>query len=145
MPAHSPTDKTLDWLLAGDPAIRWQAQRDLLGVPQRVCERERAKISREGWGAQLLAKQNANGKWASGKSPYSGLYSPKWISTTYTLLTLRDFGLVPGSRAAHQACGLLLDGGMQPDGGVNFGTWANWTKRGEACVTGMVLSICSYF
>jgi hypothetical protein len=145
MPVHSPTDRALEWLLGGDPAIRWQALRDLAGAPKSVFERERAKISREGWGARLLARQNANGKWAGGKSRDSGLYSPKWISTTYTLLTLRDFGLVPGSQAAHRACGLLLDGGMQPDGGVNYGTWANWTRRGETCVTGMVLSICCYF
>jgi hypothetical protein len=61
------------------------------------------------------------------------------------MLTLRDFGLLPGSRQARKACRLLLDGGLQRDGGINFGSWAKWTARGETCLTGMVLSILSYF
>jgi hypothetical protein len=32
----------LDWLLEGDPAIRWQAQRDLLDEPPQVYEAEPA-------------------------------------------------------------------------------------------------------
>jgi len=57
------------------------------------------------------------------------------------MLTLRDFGLP----AARKACRLLLDGGLRGDGGVNYGTWAKWQDRGETCVTGMVLSVLSYF
>src|SRR4029077_13389510 len=34
---------------------------------------------------------------------------------------------------------------LQPDGGVSYGTWAKWTGRGETCITGMILSILSYF
>jgi hypothetical protein len=139
------TDSTLQWLLGGDPSIRWQTLRDLAGADSRAVERERKKIAGDGWGARLLAKQNADGRWAGGAAAETGLYSPKWISTTYTLLTLRDFGLDPKNRQAHQACRLLLDGGMQPDGGVNYGAWARWTKSSETCVTGMVLSLVSYF
>jgi hypothetical protein len=61
------------------------------------------------------------------------------------MLLLRDFGLPPQSRQARKACKLLLERGLQPDGGINYGTWARWVRRGEACVTGMVLSILSYF
>ncbi len=39
----------------------------------------------------------------------------------------------------------LLDGGLQRDGGINYGIWAKWTRRSETCVTGMVLSILSCF
>ena len=35
--------------------------------------------------------------------------------------------------------------GLQRDGGINYGTWAKWLRRGETCVTGMVLSILCYF
>jgi hypothetical protein len=70
-----------------------------------------------------------------------GLYSPKWISTTYTMLLLRDSGLPPTNRQARKACGLLLDGGLQRDGGINYG----WRGTSETCITGMVLSILSYF
>jgi hypothetical protein len=61
------------------------------------------------------------------------------------MLLLRDFGLLPTNRPARAACKLLLDQGLQPDGGLNYGTWAQWTHRSETCVTGMVLSILSYF
>jgi len=139
------TNDTLQWLLDGDPAIRWQTLRDLTTANATRVERERAKVAREGWGARLLAKQGKNGKWAGGKSPDAGLYAPKWISTTYTMLLLRDFGLSPGNRQARRACTLLLDRGLRSDGGVSFGTWAQWTDRGETCITGMVLSLLSYF
>src|ERR1700733_1406190 len=106
-------DKEIQWLLAGDPAIRWQVLRDLADAPDRTVERERGKISREGWGARLLAKQDATGRWASGQTTDSGLYSPKWTSTTYSMLLLRDFGLQPGARQARRACKILLDEGLQ--------------------------------
>lgn len=138
-------DGTVSWLLEGDPAIRWQTLRDLVGAADRVVERERRKVSREGWGARLLARQDAGGTWAGGKSSNGGLYSPKWISTTYTMLTLRDFGLQPSNRKARKACALLLGRGIQRDGGINYGTRAGRAGRSETCVTGMVLSILSYF
>jgi hypothetical protein len=139
------TDRVIQWLLDGDPAIRWQTLRDLVGAAERTVQRERRKITRDGWGARLLAKQDPEGTWARGLAADGGLYSPKWISTTYTMLMLRDFGLPNSTRQARNACKLLLDGGLQRDGGINYGTWAKWTRRGETCVTGMVLSILSYF
>ncbi len=135
----------LPWLLDGDPAIRWQALRDLAGAGEPAFERERRKVAREGWGARLLALQDPDGRWAGGQASDSGLYSPKWISTTYTMLLLRDFGLSPTNGQAKKACGLLLDEGLQPDGGINYGTWAKRIRRGETCVTGMILSILCYF
>ena len=131
----------LAWLLEGDPAIRWQALRDLGDAPDRTVQRERNRISREGWGARLLAEQSADGRWAPGKSSEGGLYSPKWISTTYTMLLLRDLGLPPRSAGARKACTWLLDHGQEKDGGINYGGWG----VSETCITGMVLSILAYF
>jgi len=128
------TSRALAWLLAGDPSIRWQARRDLMDSAAGTIARVRRKIATEGWGARLLQRQDPEGTWAG------GLYSPKWISTTYTMLLLRDLGLSPGNRPAKAACTLLLDRGMYRDGGIGFG-WG----RSETCVTGMVLSILSYF
>jgi len=139
------SNTVLQWLLAGDPAIRWQVLRDLVGAAERAVERERQKVAREGWGARLLARQGPDGKWAGGQLSDSGLYSPKWTSTTYTMLLLRDFGLPATNRQARRACGLLLDQGLQRDGGINYGLWAKWIRRGETCITGMVLSILSHF
>ncbi len=118
---------------------------DLTGAAKAAIGRERRKTAREGWGARLLAIQESDGRWAAGQSSDSGLYSPKWISTTYTMLTLRDFGLPPENRQARKACGLLLDQGLQRDGGLSYGAWAQWTHSGETCVSGMVLSVLSYF
>jgi hypothetical protein len=135
----TPTEDTIQWLLDGDPAIRWQTLRDLAGADESTVEQERAKVASDGWGARLLAQQDSGGTWAG------GLYSPKWISTTYTMLLLRDFGLPFDNRQARKACTVLLDGGLQRDGGINYGTWAKWTGRSETCITGMVLSLLSYF
>jgi hypothetical protein len=133
------TDRVIPWLLDADPAIRWQTLRDLVGASAHMIERERRKTARAGWAARLLDRQDPEGTWAG------GLYSPKWTSTTYTMLLLRDFGLPPSNRQARKACRLLLERGLQPDGGVSYGTWASWTRRGETCITGMILSILSYF
>src|SRR5262249_28520018 len=134
------TDKVTRWLLDGDPAIRWQALRDVVGAAEGTVDRERHTVAREGWGARLLAKQDPQGTWAGGLSSDGGLYHPKWISTTYTMLLLRDFGLPATNRQARRACTLLLDQGLQRDGGINYG----WSTS-ETCVTGMVLSVLSAF
>lgn len=144
----APADRSRDaiaWLLDGDPAIRWQTLRDLVGASASVVERERSRVRREGWGARLLARQGAAGTWAAGRSSDGGLYNPKWTSTTYTMLLLRDLGLPAGDRRAQAACRILLDEGLQPDGGVAYGTRARSTRQGETCVTGMALSILAHF
>jgi len=125
---------TIDWLLAGDPAIRWQVRRDLLDSSPTAVEREQRRVATEGWGARLLALQDAEGTWAG------RMYNPKWISTTYTMLLLRDLGLPTANCQARTACQLLLDRGLEHDGGIGFG-WG----QSETCVTGIVLSILSWF
>ena len=142
MTLRRPADKAIQWLLAGDPAIRWQVLKDVLGAQGRAVERERKKVESDGWGAALLARQDSDGRWAAGQTSDDGLYHPKWTSTTYTLLLLRDFGLTPAHPQAQKACRHLLDRGLRRDGGINYGAWGN---RGETCVTGMVLSLLSYF
>lgn len=138
-------DSAIQWLLDGDPAIRWQALRDWDKAAESTVNRERRKVARDGWGARLLAREDAEGTWAGRLSSDGGVYSPKWISTTYTMLLLRDFGLPVNNRQARKACTLLLERGLQPDNGINYGVWAKWRRRSETCVTGMVLSILSYF
>jgi hypothetical protein len=139
--ARRSSGEPLEWLLEGDPAIRWQAMRDLAGASDQAVQRERRRVASDGWGSRLLALQDPDGRWAGGLSADSGLYSPKWISTTYTMLLLRDLGLPPGHPQARKACTLLLDHGLQRDGGIAYGPWG----QSETCVTGMVLSLSSYF
>jgi hypothetical protein len=139
------TDGAIHWLLDGGPAIRWQTLRDLVEAAERTVERERRRVARDGWGARLLARQDPEGTWAGGQSSDGGLYSPKWISTHYTMMLLRDFGLPATNRQARKACTLLLDRGIQRDGGIYLETWGKSTGRSETCITGMVLSILSCF
>ncbi|MCK6562098.1 hypothetical protein L6R21_23095 [bacterium] len=129
-------DPILTWLLAGDPAIRWQTLHDLCGASEAEFLRERKKIASEGWGTRLLARQAASGMWGG------GIYGPKWISTTYTMLLLRQLGLPADHPQALKACKLLMDEGFYRDGGINFFTAM---KHSETCVTGMVLAILAYF
>ena len=56
----------LDWLLEGDPAIRWQVMRDLTNAPAEEVAVERARVEHDGWGARLLALEDPDGLWAGG-------------------------------------------------------------------------------
>ena len=91
-------EEVIQWFLEGDPAVRWQMLRDLTDADEIMIARERAKIDKEGWGAKLLAYQEDSGLWAD------GLYSPKWTSTTYTMLLLRRLGLDPENVQAQKGC-----------------------------------------
>jgi len=126
----------IQWLLAGDPAIRWQTMRDLVHAREEIVGEERRLVAESGWGAKLLSFQESSGQWGR------GIYSPKWISTTYTMLLLRQLGLPPKNPQALLGCKLLLEKGFYSDSGINY--FASM-KHSETCVTGMVLSIIAYF
>ncbi len=130
------SDPTVQWLLEGDPAICWQAFRDLTGASQRVFEREQQKVAKTGWGGRLLKLQERDGQWGG------GIYTPKWTSTTYTMVLLRQLGLPPKHPQALKACALLFDRGFYRDGGFNC--WRSYDYS-ETCVTGMLLAVAAYF
>lgn len=130
-------DKTISWLMEGNPSIRWQVMRDLTDQPKVKVEAERKKVAKEGWGKRLLDKQDPDGRWGG------GIYGPKFISTTYTMLTLRLLGLPQNNPQAKRACKIFLDEGFYTDGGINFFSYS-W-KYSETCVTSMILSLLAYF
>jgi len=130
-------DRVLSWLLKGDPAIRWQSLRDLRGAAERTVRREQGRIAVEGWGSRLLELQDADGRWAR------GIYTPKWTSTTYTMLLLRSLGLMPRHPQALRACQVLLDTGFWQDGGINF--YPKRLEHSETCISSMVLAILCWF
>jgi hypothetical protein len=133
---YSMGDLILDWLTDGDPAIRWQTERDLLHEAPEVWAATRSDVGRAGWGKRLLDCQDSDGTWGK------GLYGPKWTSTTYTLLLLRRLGLPPSNVKAIAGCQMLLDRADWIDGGVSLFTGQ---RLAEKCVNGMVLSLVSYF
>src|SRR6185436_329695 len=77
---------TLDWLLDSDPAIRWQAMRDLTDASPAAVAEERARVAHEGIGAGILARQGADGAWHRADTP-------DWLPTLFTLQLLRATGV----------------------------------------------------
>ncbi|MDO9084795.1 MAG: hypothetical protein Q7U53_01200 [Anaerolineaceae bacterium] len=99
----NPDQKTIDWLLDSDPAIRWQVMRDLIHSPEKEIAQERARIFSEGFGAKILELQRTDGTW-------SGVaWNHGWNSTMHALILLRELGLDPASDAAIQAMKLVRD------------------------------------
>jgi hypothetical protein len=117
----NPTDDLRPWLLTGDPAVRWRVADD-----PSAARRERARVATEGWGARLLDAQDDDGRWAG------SLYSPKWTSTTYTLLHLMWLGLEPGHPAALRGLGHLWD-------------WQARWRVPETCIASMLVRLTAYF
>ena len=126
----------INWLLKGDPSIQFQTKRDLLQRPVKEIESSQSQIQNMGWGKKLLSYQEDSGMWGG------GLYSPKWISTHYTMMTLMRLGLSKENKQAKKACELLLRKGFYVDGGINY---FNSLKHSETCVTGMTLALLCYF
>lgn len=129
-----PRVSVTEWLLEGDPAIRWQVMRDLTDEPAARLTIERSRVTFEGWGARLLALQGVDGQWGG------GAYSPKWTSTTYTLLLLRHLGLDPTSDPARTAIGRVRERVVMGRADLPF-----FAYRGETCITGMCLALAAYF
>ena len=127
----------IDWLLNSDPAIRWQAMRDLTDAPADRVAAERARVATEGWGARLLALRREDGLWHTGTS------DSEWPSLL-ALSMLRDMGLDASSEVARKAIRLVRDN-------------ATWHSRGpwhgnpvfagevEPCINGRVVTVGSYF
>ena len=130
-------DSILEWLMEGDPVVQWQVQRDLLDEESDVYQSTQRLVAEEGWGARLVGQQDPSGTWGG------GLYSPKWISTTYSLMALWRLGLPHDNPQAKIGCELLLNGGFQPDCGIHFAR--SKVDHSETCISGMVLSLLSYF
>lgn len=90
----------IEWLLDSDPALRWQVERDLAGASPAVWQATRARVATEGFGAQLLALQDADGQWAGGAFFPAGFdfdtvetEGQPWTATTWSLKALREWGL----------------------------------------------------
>lgn len=130
------SEAVIGWLLAGDPAIRWQVLRDLQDAPAGVWQVEQQRTLDTGWGAALLAQQAPDGSWGG------GIYTPKWTSTTYTLLNLCAIG-IPGSHdPARRGAALMLDRQFGPHCDPAF---AKALAACDRCIVGMGLQIAATF
>jgi len=126
-------DQIILWLLEGDVAIQYQVHRDLLGSESPDL---RKRIITEGWGARFLHARRENGHWGR------GFYQPKWISTHYTLLDLRNLGLPPDHPVPIDSITIILHENKGEDGGINP---AKTIEQSDVCVNGMFLNYACYF
>src|SRR5687767_14577382 len=128
---------TIDWLMEGDPSVRWQVMRDLLDAKPAAYAKERAKVAETGWGKRFLDLQSQNGTWGG------GIYGPKFTSTHYTVLALQRIGLPPKHPQALEACAVLIESDLLPNVGPGFPE-----RRGahaDLCIVGMILAMAAYF
>ena len=125
----------IEWLLDSDPAIRWQVMRDLTDAPADEVTAERARVAREGWGAQLLAAQDPDGRWGG------GTFFPRWVSTADTLHLLYLFGPDTADGAVQRAIAPVHEAARWDyDPNLRF-----WEGEVEPCINGRTVAIGSYF
>jgi hypothetical protein len=126
-------DQIISWLLMGDVSIQYQVQRDLLGSELPAL---RERIAAEGWGAQLLQRRQDNGHWGR------GFYQPKWISTHYSLLDIKNLGFPPDHPQIATSISIILRDEKGKDGGINP---SRAIGQSDVCINGMFLNYACYF
>lgn len=137
----------IEYLMAGDPAIRWQTMADLADADLADVGRERARVAREGWGGRLLAEQAEDGLWDG------GVYRPgwadderpfydAWTATHFSLQQLVDLGADPADPAVRRAVSRVREHVCwdDDDGGRPY-----FDGEVEPCVNGVVLRVGAYF
>lgn len=135
----------LIWLLDSDPAIRWQAMRDLTDTPPANIAAERTRVAHEGRGSEILTSQQPDGAWTAPNEPL-------WATTLFTLQLLRATGIDPAEPAVQAAMTRLQQGQRWNDldncwelrppetGGNTF-----FEGEEEPCINGGALGIGAYF
>jgi hypothetical protein len=126
---------TIGWLLDSDPAIRWQAMRDLADAPPQAIAAERARVAHEGVGAEILACQGADGAWRRADAP-------DWLPTLFTLIFLRATGADRADPAVDSAVS-RLEAGFRWD--EAFGKKPFFEGEVEPCINGGTLALGAYF
>ncbi len=133
----SPTElddhEIIAWLLEGDVSIQYQVHRDLLATDQSHL---RERITTEGWGARFLRYRKNEGHWGD------RFYQPKWISTHYTILDLKNLAISPTNDDIKQSISQVIQQLKGPDGGI-FPIGPE--KKSDVCVNGMFLNYAAYF
>ena len=126
---------TIDWLLDSDPAIRWQAMRDLTDASPETIGAERARVPREGVAAEILAHQGSDGSWHRADGP-------DWLPTLFTMLLLRSTGVDHAEPAVDSAVA-RLNAGFRWD--EAFGKKPFFEGEVEPCINGGTLALGAYF
>ena len=136
---------TLKWLLDSDPAIRWQAMRDLTDASPADIAAERSRIVQEGIGSKILAAQQTDGCWRRADCP-------AWLSTLFTLLLLRATGAECAEPAVESAIARIErcmrwsnHSGCWDLRPPEFGGNPFFEGEEEPCINGGVLALGAWF
>jgi hypothetical protein len=134
----------IDWLLEGDPALRWQVLEDLTDASADEVATERTRVEHEGWGARLLEVEEPDGLWAGGAcfpaSYAGGEPGQPWTATMHTLQTLQLLGLDPASKSARRAIALVAENGRWEHAGQRY-----FDGEVEPCINGRTVETGAYF
>lgn len=139
-----PTQETIEWMLDSDPALKWQVERDILGLPESEWQKTGALTATDGIGARLLALQDEDGQWAGGAYfptredaralPYvEGEKGQPYIATTWTLNSLREWGVDASA---------LTDTANRLDAGCKweYDDLPYWGGEVDCCINAFTLS-----
>ena len=133
-------NKTIKWLLDSDVSMQYHVHKDLLKSGRKILKKLQNRIEKQGWGRHFLLNQNENGHWGM------GFYQPKWISTHYTLLDLKNLGLSGDNAQVKKSIKMIFNETIGNDGGINYArTPKNRMRSSDVCCNGMVMNIASYF
>ena len=137
--------ENLSWLLDSDPCIRWQTLRDLTDASPEAIASARARVPREGLGAEILAAQESDGSWRCANAPV-------WLSTLFTFLLLRSTGADHRDPAIDSAVGRLETSLRWNDLGgrwnlrpAELGGNPFFVGEVEPCINGGVLALGASF
>jgi len=123
----------IEWLLESDISIQYQVYRDLLKIDRPEMKE---RISKEGWGAKFLSFRKDNGYWGL------GFYQPKWTSTHYTLLDLKNLSISKYNKDIELTINKIIREEKNSDGGINP---SKSLSRSDVCINGMFINYASYF
>lgn len=132
----------VDWLLDGEPFVKYRTLIDLLDEPEKGKEVAKNKrlICNHGSIKQIFDRQNKDGYWGTPKDIYT--WWPKKDTTFWVLGILADFGLKRDNENIARACEYVFSTQLAEGG---FG-WAPPPTAGD-CFTGILtesLAKCGY-
>lgn len=127
-------NELFNWLNESDLSVQYRLEKDLLKSSHSVLSKIQTSMLETGWGHDLMTFQKDDFYW-------EGYYSPKWISTHYTLQTLRCLNY-PKTVSIQNAIKRILNEEKCKDGGISPSRLHN---ESDCCVNGMFLTIACYY
>lgn len=123
----------IDWIMEGDVSLKYLVKRHLYGIDDQQTNELRKSILTQGFGSTLCNMQDPETNMWGG-----GVYSPKYISTHYTLLELCQLGAPLFEKRFHKAIDLMFS-----EMWINKGKVKPYRHQ-DLCVVAMMVRIASH-